>query len=385
MAVALRSRARYHHLAGQHRAAIPLLEQALALSERSGDAADVATVLAWLSGAYQHLADYGQSNAWARRIVEIDEQRTTPLAGALGWEFLAENAAGAGRLREAIDAAQRDYSLGERVHDGSRLAWASYALAWAYHSMGELAAATEALERCALWAARDGDPRVARLGEAMAVLVATDRGDEDAAARAAASLSARTRPGCSGCGSKRAARRRIASCGWATGEVLPLAAECRELLAGTDRTADQPAARAPCRGGAGGARPAGSRGGPARHCRARQDAPMRRSWSSPAGALPHDAACASATSPRRPPTSTSPWRGRTSSTPSSRISPAPWRCGRRCASAAAKEPPRRPISLARRQCSPPPEPPARPRGCRAIDSTWNVGSNTATTTDRRGG
>ncbi|HXT22046.1 MAG TPA: protein kinase, partial [Thermoanaerobaculia bacterium] len=41
VAVALRSRARYHHLAGQHRAAIPLLEQALALSERFGDVADV--------------------------------------------------------------------------------------------------------------------------------------------------------------------------------------------------------------------------------------------------------------------------------------------------------------------------------------------------------
>ncbi len=234
-AVALRSRARYHHLAGQHRAAIPLLEQALELSEKFGDVSEVAAVFAWLAGAYQHMAEYAKSDAWARRIVELDERRATPLAGALGWEFLAENAAGAGRLREAIEAATRDYQLGERVHDGGRLAWASYALGWAYHSAGDLAAATEALERSALWAARTGDRRVARLGAAVGVLVATDRGDADAADRAAASVASADETGLLWLRleARRAAAYRELWRGDAA-KVPPLAAECRELLAGTD-------------------------------------------------------------------------------------------------------------------------------------------------------
>jgi len=31
----------------------------------------------------------------------LAERRAAPFAGALGWEFLAENACGAGRIREA--------------------------------------------------------------------------------------------------------------------------------------------------------------------------------------------------------------------------------------------------------------------------------------------
>jgi tetratricopeptide (TPR) repeat protein len=235
VAVALRSRARYHHLAGQHRAAIPLLEQALALSEQFGDVADVAAVLAWLAGAYQHMAEYGKSNAWARRIIEIDERRSTPLAGALGWEFLAENAAGAGRIREAIEFARRDRELGERVHDGSRLAWADYTLGWTYHSAGDLAAAAEALERSASWAARTGDRRAARLCEATSVLVATDRGDDDAAQRAAACLENADETGLLWL--RLEARRATAyrELWWGDpAKTVAIAEECRALLAGTD-------------------------------------------------------------------------------------------------------------------------------------------------------
>lgn len=229
--MALRCRARYHHLGGQHRAAIPLLEQALALSERFGDAADVAAVHGWLAGAYQHMADYARSNAWARRMIELDERRATPLAGALGWEFLAENAGGAGKWREALAAASRDRELGERVHDGARLAWAEYVLGWAYHGMGELAAAEQALEHCAHWAARVGDRRVAHLGAAIGVLVATDRGDE----RAAVNLASADSTGLLWL--RLEARRAVAYqelWGGDPARVLALAAECRELLAGTD-------------------------------------------------------------------------------------------------------------------------------------------------------
>ncbi|HET9767941.1 MAG TPA: protein kinase, partial [Thermoanaerobaculia bacterium] len=235
VAVALRSRARFHHLAGQHRAAIPLLEQALELSERFGDVADVVAVLAWLAGAYQHLAEYGRSNAWARRIIDIDERRSTPLAGALGWEFLAENAAGAGRIREAIEFAHRDRELGERVHDGSRLAWADYTLGWTYHSAGDLAAATAALESSASWAARTGDRRAARLCESTSVLVATDRGDEDCAQRAATCLENADATGLLWL--RLEARRAAAYSELWRGDparTVAIAEECRALLAGTD-------------------------------------------------------------------------------------------------------------------------------------------------------
>ncbi len=78
---ALRSRARYEHLAGNHRKAIELLLESLALSEAHADVHDLVHTYAWLCGAYQHLADFPSSNGWARRIIALAEERANADGG----------------------------------------------------------------------------------------------------------------------------------------------------------------------------------------------------------------------------------------------------------------------------------------------------------------
>jgi tetratricopeptide (TPR) repeat protein len=188
---ALRSQARYHHLQGRHRQAIGLLEEALALAQRDGDTTDLAGIYAWLAGAYQHLAEFRESDVWAQRIIQLAEERGTPAAtslGWLGWEFLSENAVGAGRYADAIAWATKNREGGEKIHSLARLAWAEYVLTWAYHATGELDAAAAAFHRCEAHAEQIGDLRAAKLATAIAVMNATDLGDPGAGELAAATI-----------------------------------------------------------------------------------------------------------------------------------------------------------------------------------------------------
>ena len=63
--------ARFHHYHGQAAKAAKLLLQAKEPAERSGDVTLLGWIYGYLSGAYQHLIDYQESNGWARRIIEL--------------------------------------------------------------------------------------------------------------------------------------------------------------------------------------------------------------------------------------------------------------------------------------------------------------------------
>jgi tetratricopeptide (TPR) repeat protein len=232
---ALRSRARYEHLAGGHRKAIELLVESLALSEPHGEVDDLVHTYAWLCGAYQHLADYGNSDGWAYRIIALAQERGTPAAASLGWEFLSENANGHGRFREAIEFARRNGELGARVHDLSRVAWAEYATCWAHHALGELAAARAALERSLAAAERTGDVRVRRLCDSYEVMLASDFGEAATAELATHALAAADATG--QLWPRLEARRGAAYHELAVDNptrVVELAEQCIAMIAGTD-------------------------------------------------------------------------------------------------------------------------------------------------------
>ncbi len=111
---ALAIEARFHHLAGRHRRAIELLERAVPLVEPSpgaelpaAQAATLSTVLAYLSGANQHLGRLVDANAWARRSLEHGTRHNVPLLEAMGYEFLGENSVTLGDWKQGLEYAAR--------------------------------------------------------------------------------------------------------------------------------------------------------------------------------------------------------------------------------------------------------------------------------------
>jgi hypothetical protein len=88
---ALSNEARFHHLAGRHRAAIDLLKRAADLVAPTAAADEVSSfaapiisnIYAYLSGAYQHYGLYHDSNDWARTAIEFGERRNVSFAQAI--------------------------------------------------------------------------------------------------------------------------------------------------------------------------------------------------------------------------------------------------------------------------------------------------------------
>jgi hypothetical protein len=123
--------ARFHHLAGRHRKAVEILEQAIALvahamEKERWSAVEATTILSgtsYLAGAYQHLGLYTESNHWARRSIEIGIARGIPIAEANGYEFLGENATLTGEWREGLGYAAREREIIARIHSRERQAW----------------------------------------------------------------------------------------------------------------------------------------------------------------------------------------------------------------------------------------------------------------------
>ena len=78
--------------------------------------------------------------AWARRGIAYGEQRDYPLSMAVGHEFLAEDMTILGLWQEALEHAEQDRQIGERLGAPDRVAWAIHTRSHAFLGLGDLAA-----------------------------------------------------------------------------------------------------------------------------------------------------------------------------------------------------------------------------------------------------
>lgn len=134
IALALSIEARFHHLAGQHRRAITLLERAADLLEHQDATSPQANpassriteVYAYLSGAHQHLGLYEDANRWARKTVAFGEKHGVPRAQAIGFEFLGENSFGRGEWQKGLEYAAKEREIAERIRSREHLGWVCF-------------------------------------------------------------------------------------------------------------------------------------------------------------------------------------------------------------------------------------------------------------------
>ena len=117
---------RHHHYRTHHRKAIEYLERARQLAEPLDDAFALVNIYTYLAGAHQHLLAYDESDRWARASIELGERRDFPVGTAMGYEFLAENAAGRGHWQDALRYAALDDEHGRKTGSLARIAWSGF-------------------------------------------------------------------------------------------------------------------------------------------------------------------------------------------------------------------------------------------------------------------
>lgn len=176
---------RYHHYYARHRKAIEFYKRALQLAEPLNRVSTLYYIYSFLAGAYQHLAEYASSKAWAHKAIALGERRNSPIPVAGGYEFLAEDVLGQGYWPEALEYAARDREIGEKVGALDRLAWADFCRAWAFFGLGNLPLALETGRAAVALAEQIGDERLAVLAGSFVAQFETDLGfDEEARATA---------------------------------------------------------------------------------------------------------------------------------------------------------------------------------------------------------
>jgi len=134
---ALSIEGRFHHLAGRHKQAIELLEQAAALVEPAAAADEVSSfaasiisqIYAYTAGAYQHSGLYEDADRWARRAIEFGEAHNVLIAQALGFEFLSEDAINLGDHLAGVKYAEREIEIADKLHSRERRSWAQFGAA----------------------------------------------------------------------------------------------------------------------------------------------------------------------------------------------------------------------------------------------------------------
>jgi len=173
--------ARHWHYAAQFTRAIELLDQARPVLEEIGDLHMLTRTLAHYAGAYQHLARFEESNAWAERLIQLGESTGYTFAAAVGHEYLAENAINCGLFERAQEHGQLDRQLGERIGSLDRIGWSDFALTWAHWGLGDLELAEQTARNGLELADRIGDRRLALLLAATLSQVLADRGGLDEA------------------------------------------------------------------------------------------------------------------------------------------------------------------------------------------------------------
>jgi tetratricopeptide (TPR) repeat protein len=156
----LTSQGRYFHYQAQHSQAIAYFERARELAEPLDHDLTLRYIYAYLAGAYQHLARFDQSMSWANRCVVLGDRKNSPVALAVGYEFLAEDANLIGNWGDALEYASRDRGIGEKIGSLDRVAWADYARAFALYGQGNLREARDVAASGLVLAEQIGDRRL---------------------------------------------------------------------------------------------------------------------------------------------------------------------------------------------------------------------------------
>ncbi len=179
LATARAQLARHHHYAAEFGRTIELLDQARPVLEEAGDLPALTRTLAHYAGAYQHLARFDESEAWAQRLIRLGEDGGFTFAAAAGHEYLAENANLRGKFMQAADEARQDRLLGERIGSLDRVGWSGFSLAWALSGLGDLAAAEQMARESLEIADRIGDRRLIVWLAGLQVTILADLGRFD--------------------------------------------------------------------------------------------------------------------------------------------------------------------------------------------------------------
>jgi tetratricopeptide (TPR) repeat protein/transcriptional regulator with XRE-family HTH domain len=183
LAHTLASLGRYHHYQARHRTAVEFYERARHLAEPLDQPDTLTDIYVYLAGAYQHLAQFGESEIWARRSIALGERKNHPLAVAAGYEFLAEGANTQGHWARALEYGASDREIGEKTGALARVAWAEMSRAEALFGRGDLPLALETAQTALALAERLDERRVAMDLGSLLVRIETDLGLE-ATARA---------------------------------------------------------------------------------------------------------------------------------------------------------------------------------------------------------
>jgi hypothetical protein len=172
---------RYYHCQAQHRTAIEFCERARQLAEPLDETYTLYIIYVFLPGPYQQLAQFDQSQAWARRLIALGERGDYPAAITWGYEYLAECANEQGDWGRALEWSAKGRQIGERIGDLGRLAWAEECQAEALYGRGDLSQALAAAQDAQVLAERIGESRLAVLNGAALVAIETDLGLDEAA------------------------------------------------------------------------------------------------------------------------------------------------------------------------------------------------------------
>jgi tetratricopeptide (TPR) repeat protein len=176
---------RFEHYRGQHGRALEFIEQARRLAEPLDDPVILTDIYAYLAGAYQHLARYDESMAWARASIRLGQNKDLARASMIGYEFLAEDSYMLGRWHESLEHADIEREMGQRTGAQVRVAWAELSRANALFRLGELDQALSAARACLGLAEATGERRLAVLGGVVLSTVETDLGQDESAAATA--------------------------------------------------------------------------------------------------------------------------------------------------------------------------------------------------------
>jgi len=159
----LSSLGRFHHYRCEYSVAIELFEQARELAEPIGDVFSLSLIYAYLAGAYQHLADFDQSLAWAQRDIKLGERNNFLSAIAVGYEFIAEDNLIMGYWDRALEAARYELQIAEKIGAAARKAWSRWVIGSALYGKGKLVEAVAELEQAVDFAVTIGENRLALL------------------------------------------------------------------------------------------------------------------------------------------------------------------------------------------------------------------------------
>lgn len=177
---------RFHHLAGRHRKAIELLEQAAALvapiaaqeTVTPFAASIIPRIYSYVAGAYQHYGHFHDADRWAQRNLDFGLTHNVLFAQALGLEYLGEDAIHTGDFAAGIEYAEREREIAATLHSRERRAWTHFIAARCALYGGDLERAEREFAEGIALAEAIGELRLASLLKGdFAVLQAYQAGD----------------------------------------------------------------------------------------------------------------------------------------------------------------------------------------------------------------